>query len=355
MSIGKNIYVLGMLFAVAALLFVMQTSIFAQIRLNEVEIDAPDNISEGCEYAEIKGTAGSFAPAGTFFLSIDGDSGQGGNVNYVGDIGGVQFGTNGTITIITNSDVCLGRVFPAGTTVVESNSLVMGFGAETYIVATSGQPSQIFEGQDLDQNSDGQLDAAFQITPIDGFGFVVNPTFNSVYGGAPVIFSGLTGGLDLPDAVTRFSGNNNFSNFAPLDINSFYYGEIAGTGSSTTYQAPLSANFPVGGMLTPGAPNVPLAPTAANVSISGRVINGVRGISRAVVLLTDDNGNVRRATTNPFGYFRFDEVESGRIYVVSVASKTHSFSPQTITAEENISDLVFQPNPLLKPLNFITF
>ncbi len=333
----------GMLLALPALLVALQTNVVAQIRLNEVEIDAPDTISEGCEYAEIRGTAGSLAPAGTFFLSIDGDSGQGGNVNYVGDIGGVQFGTNGTITIITNSDVCPGRVFPAGTTIVESNSLVMGFGAETYIVVSSGQPGDIFEGQDLDANSDGQIDASFQITPIDGFAFVINPTFNLVYGGAPVIFNGLTGGLDLPDAVTRFRGNNNFNIIAaPNDVNSFYYGEIAGTGNSTTYQAPLSANFPTGGVLTPGDQNLPLAPTAAKASISGRVLSGTRGIPRVSVVLTDQNGSVRLARTNPFGYFAFDEVEVGKNYVVSGSSKTFSFPPISLNFVETISNLILQ-------------
>ncbi len=265
MNTKQNKYIFGVFCAIAIML-VSQITIFAQIRLNEVEIDTPGEISEGCEYAEVRGTPGSTVPANTFFLSVDGDSGQGGNVNYVGSIGGVQFGSNGTITIITNADVCNGRSFPAATRIVESNSIIMGFGAETYILVTTGQPSQIFEGQDLDANSDGQFDAAFQIAPIDGFGFVVNPTFNFVYGGVPVIFNGLNGGLDLPDAVTRFSNNTN-----AFDANAFYYGELATPDNSITYQAPLSANFPSGGQLTPGGPNVPVlaAPSKAVVDFNG--------------------------------------------------------------------------------------
>src|SRR4030095_7918747 len=187
---------------IAALCAIPATS-FAQIRLNEVEVDTPSEVSEPCEYVEVLGTPGATVPANTSFLSIDGDSGVFGLVNYIANIGGVQFGTNGTITIVTNSDVCAGRTFPAETTVVMSSSFAMGFGAETFLLVTSSNPTQLFEGQDLDQNDDGGLDATFGLTPIDGIGWVLDPgAINVVYGGAPKIFFGPA--TDVPDAATRF-------------------------------------------------------------------------------------------------------------------------------------------------------
>src|SRR5262245_53721627 len=105
-----------------AIMVTMRSTIDAQIRLNEIEVDTPSDISEPCEYIEVAGTPNATVAANTFFLSIDGDTGVFGQVNYIANLGGVQFGSNGTITIITNSDVCGGRAYPAGTNVVQSTS-----------------------------------------------------------------------------------------------------------------------------------------------------------------------------------------------------------------------------------------
>lgn len=230
------------------LLFISQSNAAAQILLNEVEIDTPNISSEPCEYAEVRGTPGSLVAANTYFLSVDSDSGAAGGIDYVANISGIAFGSNGTITIVTSSDVCAGRVYPAGTTLVMSDSFAYGFGAESFILATV--PGGTFEGDDIDANNDGVIDPALNITVIDGFAIVINPSFNRNY--APIIFNGVESGLDLPDAVTRFSNNN-----TALSAAAWYYGELAPPDNSTTYTDPRSANFPVGGALTPGAPNVP--------------------------------------------------------------------------------------------------
>ncbi len=88
-----------------------------------------------------------------------------------------------------------------------------------------------------------------------------------------------------------------------------------------------------------------LAPTAANVSIRGRVLtNGGRGIARAKVLLTNRNGEIRYATTNPFGYYNFDEIEAGETCILSVQSKVYRFNSQVITPDENLDDVNFVAN-----------
>ena len=218
--------------------------------LNEIEVNTPDpGGAETCEYVEVLGAPGTLAPPNLFFVSIDGDSGQFGFVNYVANIGNVLFGTNGTITIVTDSDVCANRVFPAGTTLVTTSSFAMGFGAETYLLVIS--PTPLFEGQDLDANNDGVLDPALGLTPVDGVAWTLAAdSSNAVYGGAPR----LTVNIDVPDAATRFAGNvSSFSGAA------WYWGNLAGPNAeSVNYSAPFSPNFPPGGMLTPGvAPNAP--------------------------------------------------------------------------------------------------
>jgi hypothetical protein len=83
-------------------------------------------------------------------------------------------------------------------------------------------------------------------------------------------------------------------------------------------------------------------PTAANVSVSGRVLtaNGA-GLRNAVVILTDSNGNTRTARTGSFGYYNFTEVEAGRTYIFAVQSKRYQFTPQVVSVFENVSDLNF--------------
>lgn len=95
-----------------------------------------------------------------------------------------------------------------------------------------------------------------------------------------------------------------------------------------------------------GATEVPLAPTAASVSLSGRVTDTRgRGISRAFIKLTDSRGNVTTRTTNQFGYFRFDNIPVGEIVVILPQHKQYVFSQQVLSVEENVSDLVFSAVP----------
>lgn len=85
-----------------------------------------------------------------------------------------------------------------------------------------------------------------------------------------------------------------------------------------------------------------LTPTAATVSISGRILTPEgRGLINARVVLTDMHGNTRTVISSSFGYYCFDEVEVGQIYIVTIASKRYRFSPQVLTVMEEIGDLNF--------------
>lgn len=75
---------------------------------------------------------------------------------------------------------------------------------------------------------------------------------------------------------------------------------------------------------------VKLAPTAASISISGRVLTTKgRGIARVSVTLTDSNGNTQKVLTNQFGRYSFEELEIGHSYIISVSSRNHYFSEST--------------------------
>lgn len=87
-----------------------------------------------------------------------------------------------------------------------------------------------------------------------------------------------------------------------------------------------------------------LAPTASNASISGRVLtsNG-RGLNNAFVLLTDSSGNTLTTRTNTFGYYRFNEIESGQTVIIAVNSKRFQYQPRVISVDENLSYIEFVP------------
>lgn len=87
-------------------------------------------------------------------------------------------------------------------------------------------------------------------------------------------------------------------------------------------------------------------PTAANVSLSGRVLtSGGFGLRRASVVLTTSDGTVYSASTNSFGAFRIDNVPSGQTVIVSVRAKQHIFQPKVIILADDITDLEITESP----------
>ena len=89
---------------------------------------------------------------------------------------------------------------------------------------------------------------------------------------------------------------------------------------------------------------ISLTPSASNVSVSGRVLNtqGI-GLGRALVTLTDADGNSRMAITNSFGFYRFDDVEAGRLYTAAVTSRKFHFEPRVLNVGNELSDVDFMP------------
>ncbi len=83
-------------------------------------------------------------------------------------------------------------------------------------------------------------------------------------------------------------------------------------------------------------------PTAAAVSVAGRIISGkTRGVPRAAVVATDEYGVRITARTNSFGHYRFDGLVAGRTYLFEVVAKGHEITARTVTVNEEISDLDF--------------
>jgi len=84
------------------------------------------------------------------------------------------------------------------------------------------------------------------------------------------------------------------------------------------------------------------AVTAAGVTVGGRVVSAAgRGVTNARVTITNSLGISRTVATGRSGIFNFNDVEAGRSYVISVASRRFSFAPQAIDVSDNVSGLVF--------------
>jgi hypothetical protein len=96
-----------------------------------------------------------------------------------------------------------------------------------------------------------------------------------------------------------------------------------------------------------GAVELQLAPTAATVSVSGRVTT----LSGAAIIyvrlsLTDSQGNVRTTTTDSSGYYQFDDVQAGETYVLTATGKRFTFSQpvQVLNINEEANQVNFIAN-----------
>ncbi len=90
----------------------------------------------------------------------------------------------------------------------------------------------------------------------------------------------------------------------------------------------------------------PLAPTAANAVVSGRVINGQgRGVPFARVTITDEIGNPRYTTANAFGYYRLAGIPTGQSYVIGADHKRFNFASRIVVVNEDLAGVDFVAEP----------
>jgi hypothetical protein len=146
--------------------------------------------------------------------------------------------------------------------------------------------------------------------------------------GEPLTYQWRKNGVDLADGGTisgATTANLNISSTVADDAG-YYDVLVRKPGAIVTSQAAIITV---------------LAPTAANVSVSGRVrAPNSRGLMNATVTLISANGNSRSARTNQFGYFHFGDVQVGT-YLVDVSSKSYSFAPQIVIVMDDLTELNF--------------
>lgn len=84
-----------------------------------------------------------------------------------------------------------------------------------------------------------------------------------------------------------------------------------------------------------------LAPSAASVSVSGRVLAGKGGVPNALVTITDMSGQSQTVRTSSFGEYRFDGIQAGQSYFVTVSAKQFQFGSHAVTLTDDLADLDF--------------
>jgi hypothetical protein len=82
-------------------------------------------------------------------------------------------------------------------------------------------------------------------------------------------------------------------------------------------------------------------PTASNASIRGRIITlQGRAISNVLINLTNANtGELSTARTNSFGYFNFNDLPSGDLYVLTPVKRGYAFDSHSFNLNENLDGL----------------
>lgn len=162
-------------------------------------------------------------------------------------------------------------------------------------------------------------------------------------------------------ATTTPSPCNDAYNLPPGDYRTSAYG-----GGDFT-PGPVTSLYTLFGVLTPGQVNGNWlvcvfdyspgdtgtvggtsiffgAPTAASVTIGGRVLNSEgRGIVNVRVNMTLPNHSIRSVLTGKGGIYQFDNVEVGSVYFLTAVSKNYIFEMPTrvVSLTDAVSDLNF--------------
>ncbi len=156
---------------------------------------------------------------------------------------------------------------------------------------------------------------------------------------------------DAINKIVVVMNNGTTSNTAVIPVGAYFAdGAVLNDLLDNNSFAPNASYTVSGGNITVSIPArsgliiSDLAPTAADVSISGRVVNlKQRGISGISLTLTDDAGIRRSVLTNPFGYYTFDGVKAGATYILEIRGKRYKFdSPtKTVSVSDAVSDVDF--------------
>lgn len=133
--------------------------------------------------------------------------------------------------------------------------------------------------------------------------------------------------VNLPNGVGTLTLNEQTTGPAAITVNAIH---VQAAANGTTYNIIVaSASSSIECLV--------LSPTAADVTISGRVLDRNGRPLSATIKLTDGAGNVRTTASNTMGYFTFEEVQAGEAYVLQATARGYTFPAQTFSLEDNLT------------------
>lgn len=139
----------------------------------------------------------------------------------------------------------------------------------------------------------------------------------------------LTGSGTLLNLTFQTDNSAAAGNVSPLNFDAIFIFNNSST---------MLPNTPVNGQVT----LVVAGPTAATTSIAGVAMSAAgQPVFKARISLTDGNGETRTVLSNAFGFYQFDTVPVGEIYVVSALAKRYTFVPQTVSVTDQVTSLNF--------------
>jgi hypothetical protein len=153
---------------------------------------------------------------------------------------------------------------------------------------------------------------------------------------------------DVPEPIFSFAVTEGALppglSLLPLETNAV---TLSGTPTVTgTFNFTVAATT-AGGFTVSANYSLTIQAVVSFVAVRGRVLtNDGKPVRRAIVLLFDANGNViKQAFTNPFGYYRFKDIQAGEAYSFKVAAKNRRFAVQSVTVNGELNDFNFTAEP----------
>lgn len=256
------------------------------------------------------------------------------SVSNQGQVSGSNF-----VTLNTDGDAGTAGAQPTVTTVVQPEIMQIGFNpTSTFNGGTSTLTYTI-------NNNDPSTPAnamTFQHTLPTAGGFtlrVASPSaLTNTCGGTVTRIDNQP--VDNGTSVKLTGGALAANSTCTISLKVTYSGPGARTYTVTT--GPVTSTEGATGLQSNSAQVAFSALTAAGVTVSGRVISAEgRGVTNARVSITDSQGTERTLITGRSGRFSFEDVEAGRTYVISVASRRFRFTPRVLMVTDNVSDVDF--------------
>jgi uncharacterized delta-60 repeat protein len=251
----------------------------------------------------------------------------------------IPFGT--TPDIFLSSFSATTRGFLAVAIQTDGRILALGYSNILYRFNPDGTLDTSFDGDGSREALNGNSGSS------DVYDLTVTPGGKITVVGHPTIPAVVTINYRVARYLPNGSPDSGFSNDGFLDINATFQS----VDGAKAVALDSRGRIVIGGQSAVGVVGNPwenrlfsavrlIASPAQNVGISGRIVNlDGRPVINAFIALQSGGTTIKAGRTNQFGYFSFQNVQSGQTYNISVKSKGLVFSDRSLLVDDAITNL----------------